>query len=148
MKFAAPSFGLAFFLIAFASSFVAMSQPDSRSIAMADTNEKKFKTAVSLFLNGEFDQSIPLFKETESKYKAIKNHRQVVACYMGLTNCYFFKGDYEKAMEYSEKALSLHTSKVKDDPEGLDTIISTRSLCKDALIQSRSTDSSNAMVKD
>jgi len=91
-----------------------------------------FAQATGFLLEGLFDQSISSFVSAGNEYSKSKNEQQIIACYLGIATCYSLKGDFKKSLEFNEKALSLHKSKIVGDPEGLDLIISNIALCKKA----------------
>ncbi len=96
------------------------------------TADEGFAQATSFLLEGLFDQSISSFVSAENEYQKSRNEQQIIACYLGIATCYSLKGDFIKSLEFNEKALSLHKSRIVDDPEGLDLIISNIALCKEA----------------
>lgn len=120
------------FTLMVAISFSVKAQVDLQNISLRVSDEN-FGKAVSNFLNGKLDEAIVQFKDAQNHYIETKDYRQIVACYLGITNCYFFKGDYFTAMEFCDLAVELHIREIKDDPEGLETLTITQSLCKAAL---------------
>jgi tetratricopeptide (TPR) repeat protein len=125
-------FTVALFVFITAAAFCAKAQADLQNISL-HTSGEPFEKAVSFLLDSQWDEAITQFKNAQNYYIETKNYRQIVACYLGITNCYFFKGDYFSAMEFCNLALELHIREIKDDQEGLDTLTITQSLCKAAL---------------
>ncbi len=103
------------------------------ALVTINTPDKNFNKAVSHLLSGEFDDAIVYFKRAHERSFAQVDCRQMVEGDLGLTNCYFFKGEYSTALEYCALAIDLHTREVKNDPEGFDSLLITQSLCAAAL---------------
>ena len=122
-------------LLSFAFSIVnptkALSQKKNTDTVDSPAAAEGFAQATSFLLEGLFDQSISSFVSAENEYRKSKNEQQIIACYLGIATCYSLKDDFKKSLEFNEKALSLHKSRIENDPEGLDLIISNIALCKE-----------------
>lgn len=84
-------------------------------------------------MEGLLDESISSFTGAENEYRKSGNEQQVIACYLGIAACYSLKDDFRKSLEFNEKALTLHKSRITDDPEGLNLIISNIALCQERM---------------
>ena len=146
MKKAAFPFAAIIFVMSLAANPLEVFGQTEITLVAVNTSDQNFNKAVSLLLGGEFEEAIVHFRKAQESYTAQMNHRQMVECYLGLTNCYFFKGEYSTALEYCGLAIDLHTREVKNDPEGFDSLLITQSLCMSALSHVQS-DSKNEIAK-
>lgn len=128
MKF--PLSHVIFLLLSFAlylgNPVKALSQENTTTV------DEFFSQGTSYLFEGSLDQSILSFVNAEAGYQKSNNVQQIIACYLGIATGYCLQGNFQKSLEYNEKALSLHKSRITDDPERLDLIISNIALCKEA----------------